>query len=149
MKNKKKEQQGELSNFNKVLYLFIVVIVFGFAFVVLVNKQHNSSLADINGSFNVRTEYNKRLVAQDMNTIYPKYYVAYFYDGMYEIHSFNYYNTVSQYDLEFNRLLSDIVDYNRKESMIRTYDLKGVGTYEYVKENFESIVGVNNLKIYE
>lgn len=149
MKKVKKEQIQELSIFNKILYLFIVIIIFGFAFVVLVNKQQNSTLADINSVFKIKTEYNKRLVAQDMDTIYSKYYVVYFYDNMYELHSFNYYETVSQFDLEFNRLLDNIVDYNRKENMIRCYDLKGIGNYQYVKDNLTTIVGVNNLKIYE
>lgn len=148
MKNKNKEKEEELSSFNKVLYLFIVVIIFGFAFAILINKQQNSTLADISGAFNVKTINNRILVSQDMNSIYPKYYVAYFYDDVYEIHTYNYYNTVSQFDLEFNRLLDKIIDYNRKDNMIRTYDLRGVGTFKYVKDNLESIVGVNNLMIY-
>lgn len=135
--------------FNKVLYLSIVVIVFGFAFWLLIRNQYSEvKNGDISGKFAYHTIEDKQIVAQDMSSIYPKYYVAFIYQNGYIVHSFNYYNTASQYELEFNRLLNIMVDYNAKNNMIRCFDSKGFGNYEYVKNNFGDIVGNENIKIY-
>ena len=147
---KNNNSSKELNIFNKTLYVFIVAITFTFAFTILIKKQQGNNLADIaNDSLNVRSVYGKTLVAKDMDMIYPKYYVAYFDGNDYLIHSFNYYNTESQYDLEFQRLLYSIVDYNKDDNLIRCELNRGVGSYDYVKNNFNDIVNAKNLTFVE
>lgn len=140
-----------LNTFNKVLCLFIVVIAFSFAFVVLVKKQQGNNLGDMafNSSFSGKTIYNKEILARDMEAIYPRYFSVYTLNNSYNIQCVNYYETESQFDLEFSRLIDSIIDYNRKEKMIRYTVSEGYLPYDEVKDNLARIVGVNNLKIYE
>ncbi len=147
MEKKKKKKEN---NSMKVLYLFIVIIAFTLAFLLLINKKNEDSyLADIQeNSFDVRPENGKVIVARDTYAIYPKYYVVNVNNGHYSIYVYNYYDTVSQYNLEFNRLINQIVDYNIKDKMIRYLETKGYGTYDEVLNNLPIIVGNNNLKIY-
>lgn len=136
--------------FNKVLYLSIIIIVFGFAFWLLIRNQYNESKnGDISNNFAYHTIAGKQIVAQDLDSIYSKYYVAFIYQNGYIVHAFNYYNTASQYELEFNRLIDLIVDYNAKNNMIRSFYTKGTDDYNYVKDNFKSIIGKDNIKVYE
>ena len=147
---KKNNSNKELNVFNKTLYVFIVTIIFTLAFTLLIKKQQGDNLGDItNTSFNVKSVYGKTLVAKDLDMIYPKYYVAYFDGNDYIIHTFNYYNTESQYDLEFQRLLYSIVDYNHNDNMIRCELTRGIGNYDYVKNIFKDIVNANNLTFLE
>ena len=133
----------------RYLCMFIVVIAFTFAFMLLINKQNNNYMNDIaDGGFNVKPEVGKTIVARDMDAIYPKYFVIYTNDDVYTIYVYNYYDTVSQYELEYNRLIDDIVDYNEKDKMIRYIYDRGYGTYNEVLNNLSVLVGVNNLKIY-
>ena len=64
------------------------------------------------------------------------------------IYVYNYYDTVSQYELEYNRLIDDIVDYNEKDKMIRCILHRGYGTYDEVLNNFTLLVDNANIKIY-
>lgn len=134
----------------KYLSLFIVIITFTFAFMLLINKQNsNSYMNDINeGGFNITPEVGKVIVARDMNAIYPKYFVVYTNTDNYSIYVYNYYDTISQYELEFNRLIDKIVDYNEKDKMIRYIYDRGYGTYNEVLNNLSMLVDCNNLKIY-
>ncbi len=149
----KKFQKNELKQKDdsmKYLLLFIVVISFTFAFVLLIDKQKNSNyMNDItDGGFNVKPEYGKVIVARDMNAIYPKFFVAYTNGDSYSIYVYNYYETISQYELEYNRLLNSVVDYNEKDKMIRYLLDRGYGTYNEVLSNLAVLVDCNNLKIY-
>ena len=136
-------------NSMKYLCLFIVVIAFTFAFMLLINKQNNSYMNDINdGGFNITPEVGERIVARDMNAIYPRYFVVYTDEDTYSIYVYNYYDTISQYDLEFNRLIDKIVDYNEKDKMKRYLYDRGYGTYNEVLANLSMLVDSNNLKIY-
>ena len=139
------------NGWNKGLKLFLVLLIFGLAFVFLINTKEHSGLADITDSpFQITTLKDKRLVARDMKAIFPKYYVVYFNsDDTYLIHGFNYYETESQYRLEFNRLLGDIIDYNPNNNMIRYIYTKGIGSYEDVLNELSLIVQSNNLQIYK
>ena len=143
-KNTKKSKKA------KLLYLFVVVTVFGMAFVLLIKKKNNEIyLKDIkDSSFHIVSEYGKRVVAKDKYAIYPKYYVAYVEDGSYSIYVYNYYDTVSQYNLEFNRLIDKIVDYDINEKMIRYIETKGYGTYDDVLSNLKVLSDNDNLVIY-
>ena len=143
----KKEEKG-MNNSTKYLCLLLVIVVFVGAFVLLINKQ-NDYMNDIaEGGFNVKPEVGKVIVARDMNAIYPKYYVVYTNEDDYSIYVYNYYETVSQYELEYNRLINDIVDYNEKDKMIRYIYDRGYGTYNEVLNNLSMIVNCNNLRIY-
>ena len=137
-------------NSMKYLGLFIVVVAFTFAFVLLINKQQRDTyMNNLNESgFNVKPQVGKVIVARDMNAIYPKYYVVYTNDGDYSIYVYNYYETVSQYELEYNRLINDIVDYNAKDKMIRYLHGRGYGTYNEVLNSLSQLVDCDNLKIY-
>ncbi len=138
-------------NSNKILCLFIVVIAFTLAFALLISKQEGNTelLADIkDNNFNVQPEVGKTIVAKDMTAIYPKFYVVYIDDFAYSIYEFNYYETISQYNLEYNRLINSIVDYNVKDKMIRTIHSRGYGTYDEVLNNLSMLVGCSDLKIY-
>lgn len=144
-KSKKKKDQG-----TKFLCLFIVVVAFTLAFVLLINKQQSDSyLNDINGnSMNVKPEVGKTIVAKDMKAIYPKYYVVTISNDEYSIYTYNYYETISQYDLEYSRLIDSIVDYNSKDKMIRCLEGRGYGTYDEVLSNLSYLVNSDDLLIY-
>ena len=148
--SQKKEVKKQKDNSTKYLCLFIVVIAFTLAFALLINKQRSDSyMFDVeNGNFNVKPEVGKVIVARDMTAIYPKYFVAYVDGDEFSIYVYNYYETTSQYELEFNRLISDIVDYNVKDKMIRYSYGRGYSTYDELLNNLSSIVECNNLKIY-
>ncbi len=138
-------------NSNKFLCLFIVIIAFTLAFALLISKQDGNTelLADVkNNNFNVVPEVGKTIVARDMTAIYPKFYVAYINDSVYSIYEYNYYETTSQYNLEYNRLIDSIVDYNIKDKMIRTFNSRGYGTYDGVLNNLSTLVNCSDLKIY-
>lgn len=144
MKDKKKS----MINFNKVLYLFIIVISFSFAFVMLIKKQQNDNLGDVDLAYlTEKTVYNKQIVVQDLDSIYPRYFVLYFSGDEFVTHSYNYYNTESQYDLEFSRYIKQMVDYNRKEYMIRYIYNNGYGIYDNVKQDVSNILNLSNIKI--
>lgn len=159
-KNSKQVNRNEKKEVEKVaqkpkdystryLCMFLVVIAFTFAFMLLINKQNNNYMNDINdGGFNVTPEVGKVIVARDMDAIYPRYFVVYTDEDIYTIYVYNYYDTVSQYELEYSRLIDDIVDYNEKDKMIRYLFDRGYGTYNEVLNNLSVLVGVNNLKIY-
>ena len=145
----KKVPEKQKDNSTKYLCLFIVIIAFTFAFMLLINKQNNSYMNDINdGGFDVTPEVGRVIVARDMGAIYPRYFVAYVNDEEYSIYVYNYYETVSQYELEYNRLVDKIVDYNEKDRMIRYIYDRGYGTYNEVLNNLPMIVDCSNLKIY-
>ena len=137
-------------NSTKYLCLFVVVVAFSLAFALLINRQQNGSyMNDLAGNgFNVKPEVGKVIVARDMKAIYPKYYVVYTEEDEYSIYVYNYYDTTSQYELEYNRLIDDIVDYNAKDKMIRYLYDRGYGTYNEVLNNLSMIVNSTNLRIY-
>ncbi len=137
-------------NSTKYLCLFIVVIAFTLAFTLLINKEKNSSyMNDINeNNLGVTPQVGKVIVARDMGAIYPKYYVVYINDDEYSLYVYNYYDTTSQYNLEYNRLINKIVDYNAKEKMIRYLHSKGYGTYVDVLDSLSTLVESDNLLIY-
>ena len=141
------EKKNESST--KYLYLFIVIVVFSFAFGLLINKQNDNYLNDLKeNNLGVTPELGKVIVARDMNAIYPKYYVIYTDDNEYSIYVYNYYETSSQYELEYNRLKNEIVDYNVRDKMIRYLYDRGYGTYNEVINNLPMIVDSDNLRIY-
>ena len=148
--SKKREVKKQQSSGTKFLCLFIVVIAFTLAFVFLINKQQQdvyyANMKD--NKFSVKPEEGKVIVAKDLNAIYPKYYVAYINDDEFSLYVYNYYETSSQYDLEFNRLIDKIVDYNAKDKMIRYLQSRGYGTYSNVLSNLPSLVECDNLLIY-
>jgi len=146
--NKQIEQRKDSST--KYLCLFIVIVAFTFAFTLLINKQKNSEyMNDIKeNNFGIQPEVGKVIVARDMNAIYPKYYVVYVEEDNYSVYVYNYYETTSQYELEYNRLIDKIVDYNAKDNMIRYIYGRGYGTYNEVLNNLSQLVDSNNLKIY-
>ena len=129
-----------------------IVILFIYAFIILISKQQdNNVLADISdANFNLKTIPAKQLVLRDFNAIYPKYYVFYFdnTDNTYIIHSFNYYQTDSQYELEFNNHLKKLVDYDYSEYMIRYIYKEGNGNYNSLMEDISVIIDSDNYKIY-
>jgi hypothetical protein len=156
-KNNKSQKKVEVTkvvekpkdNSTKYLCLFVIVIAFTFAFMLLIDKQNNNYMNDIHdGGFSVTPEVGKVIVARDMDAIYPKYYVVYTTDDSYSIYVYNYYETVSQYELEYNRLIDSIVDYNEKDRMIRYLYDRGYGTYNEVLNNLSMLVNSSNLKIY-
>lgn len=147
--NKKQVSYKKKDNSTKYLCLFIVIVGFAFAFALLIDKQKDGYMNDANeGGFTVKPEVGKVIVARDMDAIYPKYYVVYTEDDSYSIYVYNYYETASQYDLEYNRLIDKIVDYNANEKMIRYIYDRGYGTYNEVLNNLSIIVNCNNLRIY-
>ena len=135
----------------KILGLVVIVVLFVFAFILLINK-HTANLGDvINTSFNYQTIPGNQLVAKDKDSIYPRYFVVFFNNknNKYIIHSFNYYETGSQYDLEYSRNMENVIDYNVNENMLRIKYSEGYGSYTMVKNNLKALVEVNNLEIYE
>lgn len=145
-----KKEVKKQSSGTKFLCLFIVIIAFTLAFVFLINKQQlDVYYANVNGNkFSVKPEEGKTIVAKDLKAIYPKYYVAYIYDDEYSLYVYNYYETTSQYNLEFNRLIDKIVDYDAKNKMIRYLQSRGNGTYSDVLSNLSTLVESDNLLIY-
>ena len=137
-------------NSTKYLCLFIVIVAFAFAFALLIDKQKNGSyMNDLSeGGFSVKPEVGKIIVARDMDAIYPKYFVVYTEEDSYSIYVYNYYETTSQYELEYNRLIDQIVDYNAKDKMIRYIYDRGYGTYNEVLNNLSMMVNCKNLRIY-
>ena len=133
----------------RVLGVFVVFIL---VFIVLVNKQKSETFGDVaSKSFSVSTIQGKQLVARDTSSIYPRYFVVYFsyLDRSYIVHSFNYYDTESQYELDFNRYLSKVVDYDYNKYMLRYIYKEGYGSYDEVKEELPDIINSNNFVIYE
>ena len=151
--NKRQVQKVETNqkdNSMKYLGLFIIVVVFSFSFALLINKQQQETyLNSLNeNGFNVKPQVGKVIVARDMDAIYPKYFVVYTNEDSYSIYVYNYYETTSQYELEYNRLVNDIVDYNAKDKMIRYLYGRGYGTYNEVLSNLSVLVECDNLRIY-
>lgn len=148
--HKNKETKKKKKNGTKLLCLFVVIIAFTFAFMLLINKQQEDVYyANMkNNTFSVKPEYGKTIVAKDLKAIYPKYYVVYVTDDEFSLYVFNYYETTSQYNLEFNRLINKIVDYNAKDKMIRYLHSKGYGTYDEILSNLSTLVESDNLLIY-
>lgn len=142
-----KEVKG-MNNSTKYLCLLLVIVVFVAAFTLLIDKQDNYMNDITDGGFNIKPEVGKVIVARDMNAIYPKYYVVHTNEDDYSIYVYNYYETVSQYELEYNRLIETIVDYNEKDKMIRYLYDRGYGTYNEVLNNLTMLVDSTNLKIY-
>lgn len=143
-KNNKKEEK----NRSKFVSLLIVVVAFAIAFVLLIKSQQNNYYYNVSNNFNIKTEYGKTIVAKDTQANYPKYYVVYLSGGEYSIYVYNYYETESQYDLEFNRLIDKIVDYNVNKKMIRYLHDKGYGTYDEVYNNLTSLLETERIEIY-
>ena len=111
----------------KIITTILSIIIFIIAFILLINKN-TSNQGDIKEtSFNITPEYQKRIVLEDMDSIYKRYFVIYLdnTDNTYIVHSFNYYNTQSQYELDFHRLKETIVDYNINEYYIRNFYKEG------------------------
>ncbi len=129
-----------------------IIILFIFAFIILINKQkENNNLADIiDNKFYTRTVLNKQIVVRDLSAIYPKYFVFYFdnTDNTYFVHSFNYYQTDSQYELEFYNHLKNIIDYNYSDYMIRYFYDNGIGNYNSVIDEIGIIINSDNYIIY-
>ncbi len=146
--NMEKVKKKEEKIFNKVLYLFIVVVGFSFAFVLLINKQQDNNYGDVrNNYFNERTIMGKQIVARDKNSIYPRYYMALFMGNEYVVHVINYYETESQYNLDFSRDTFTILDYDRSKKMIRNAVTKGKGIFTDVLNELDNIIGVDGLEI--
>ena len=147
---KKSKKQNNQNQGTKFLCMFIVVIAFALAFAMLINKQKGDAyLNDLKeNNIGVTPEVGKTIVAKDMSAIYPKYFVVYINDDSYSIYVYNYYETISQYNLEYNRLINSIVDYNAKDKMIRYIHSRGYGTYDEVLNNLSTLVECNDLKIY-
>ena len=129
-----------------------VIILFVFAFIILIDKQNERNMGDVYSSvFGVTPIANERIVARDLNSIYPKYYVVYCdnTDDSYIIHSFNYYQNKEQYELEFSRLYKDIVDYDYENNMIRYVYSSGYDSYNELLNNLGIIVSTDNIEIYQ
>lgn len=137
-------------NVYKFIGFFAITLSFVLVFVLLLNK-HTDNLGDkLESSFNYETIPLKQLVARNTDSIYPQYFVAFFAkDGSFIVHNFNYYETNSQYDLEYNRLFDKVIDYNPNQNMLRIKYYEGAGNYNEVKNNFGRIIGVDSLEIYE
>lgn len=148
--SKSKTKKANKSSRNKFLSLLIVVICFAMAFVILIKAQQQDTYNNkMKGdAFSIQPEYGKVLVAKDTSAIYPKYYVVYFNEEEYSVYVYNYYETISQYELELNRLIDNVVDYNVKDKMIRYLHSRGYGTYQGVVDNLSYIVDSEDLLIY-
>ena len=135
----------------KIITVLLSIIIFIISFILLINKN-TSNQGDIKEtSFNITPEYKERIVLEDMDSIYKRYFVIYLdnTDNTYIVHSFNYYNTQSQYELEFHRLKEKILDYNINEYYIRYIYNEGIGSYSDVLNNLENITNSRNIKIYD
>lgn len=143
-----KIKRKEEDIFNKILYLFIVVIGFTFAFSLLINKHQESSLADVyNEYFHESTIVGKQIVAKDVDCFYPKYYIALFMGMDYVVQEINYYETESQFKLDFSRNTYRIIDYDKSKKMIHNEITVGRGIYTEVLNDFASIVGAEKIVI--
>ena len=146
MKNKKK-----VKDYNKSMRIGIIIL-FVFAFIILIDKQRDNEeiLGDIADSGYFRSIPSKQIAVRDLSAIYPRYYVFYFdnTDNTYIVHSFNYYQTDSQYELELYNHLKYVVDYNYEYYMIRYVYGKGQGNYNDMFEEISSIIDSNNYQIY-
>ena len=134
----------------KIITTIFSIIIFILSFILLINKN-NDNLGDIKEtSFNIVPSYKERIVLEDMDSIYKRYYVIYLdnTDNTYIVHSFNYYNTQSQYELEFQRLKDKILDYNINEYYIRYLYKEGIGNYSNILNNIENITDSRHIKIY-
>ncbi len=134
----------------KIITTIFSIIIFILSFILLINKN-NDNLGDIKEtSFNIVPSYKERIVLEDMDSIYKRYYVIYLdnTDNTYIVHSFNYYNTQSQYELEFQRLKDKILDYNINEYYIRYLYKEGIGDYSNILNNIENITDSRHIKIY-
>ena len=134
----------------KIITTIFSIIIFILSFILLINKN-NDNLGDIKEtSFNIVPSYKERIVLEDMDSIYKRYYVIYLdnTDNTYIVHSFNYYNTQSQYELEFQRLKDKILDYNINEYYIRYLYKEGIGNYSNILNNIENITDSRHMKIY-
>ena len=129
-----------------------IIILFIYAFIILISKQQGvNTLADIvDANFNIKSIPSKQIVVRDLNAIYPKYFVFYIdnTDNTYLVHTFNYYQTDSQYELEFNKFLKNIVDYDYSEYMIRYVFGSGTANYNELIEQISFIIDSDNYKIY-
>lgn len=139
----------EKNGLKKGLTLVGVLVVFVGAFVLLIDKKKKEEmLGDVNESnFKLKTQEGKQLVVKDMDSSYDKYYVIYFGEDTFDIHAFNYYNNDFEYENGFNNLISNVIDYNKNERMIRLLYTKGLGSYDSVLTNLSSILESSNLKI--
>jgi len=135
----------------KIFTTILSIIIFILAFILLINKNSNNQGDIKETSFNILPSFNERIVVEDMDSIYKRYFVIYLdnTDNTYIVHSFNYYNTLSQYELEFQRLKETVVDYNINEYYIRYLYKKGIGTYQDVLNNLKNIINSRNIKIYD
>ena len=134
----------------KIITTIFSIIIFILSFILLINKN-NDNLGDIKEtSFNIVPSYKERIVLEDMDSIYKRYYVIYLdnTDNTYIVHSFNYHNTQSQYELEFQRLKDKILDYNINEYYIRYLYKEGIGNYSNILNNIENITDSRHMKIY-
>ena len=129
-----------------------IIILFIYAFIILISKQQGvNTLADIvDANFNIKSIPSKQIVVRDLNAIYPKYFVFYIdnTDNTYLVHTFNYYQTDSQYELEFNKFLKNIVDYDYSEYMIRYVFGSGTAKFNELIEQISFIIDSDNYKIY-
>ena len=148
MKNRK-VKNVQVGNFT--IYLGII-LVFISAFIILIDRHYNNEyLADVvNNEFIYRTIPGKQIVVRDMNAIYPKYFIIYFdnTDNTYIAHVMHYYQTDSQYELEYYNNLDSIIDYNYDDYMIRCLYKKGHGTYQDVLEELSFLINSDNYKLY-
>lgn len=144
----KKSKQKKENNRSKFVSLLVVIIIFSIAFILLIKAQQQNVYYNAKNDFNIKTKAGKTIVAKDTQANYPKYYVVYTTNGEYSIYVYNYYETESQYELEFNRLLDSIVDYNANTKMIRYLHSKGYGTYTEVYNNLTTILETERIEIY-
>ena len=148
MKSKKKKEK----DYSKSMRIGFIIL-FIFAFIILVDKQRENeeTLGDIldNGDYFRSVPY-KKIVVRDMEAIYPRYYVFFLdnTDNTYVVHSFNYYQTDSQYELELNNHLKYVVDYDYSDYMVRYVFSKGEGKYNELFEEIGSIIDSDNYRIY-
>lgn len=145
-----KTDEFKKNSYMKIFAATFLIIAFVVVFTLLTNK-HTTAYGDIiDISFNYQTIEGKQLVVRDKSAINPKFYVLFFNlkDNTYLVHEFNYYETGSQYDLEYHRLFDNILDYNINDNMLRINLGQGYGNYNNVKNNIASILNITNYEIY-
>lgn len=146
-----KSRKKKVKDYSKSMRIGIIIL-FIFAFIILVDKQQNKEeiLGDILDNSSFRTIPSKQIAVRDLSAIYPRYYVFYFdtTDNTFIVHSFNYYQTDSQYELEFSNHLKYIVDYDYSDYMIRYVYKNGVGNYADMFEEISSIIDSDNYQVY-
>lgn len=139
------------NNLFKIVGLVVMVILFVMAFILLINK-HTANLGDvIDVPFSYETIKGKVLVVKDQDAIYPRFFVVFFDEANehYIIHNFNYYETESQFDLDYHRYLNSVIDYNMNKNILRIKYYDGIGSYSYVKDNINRILELENVYVYE